>query len=97
MTEPKKAGRPPKNGVAAQTDKRRAAEYRDRRRETAKNVSGNLMSTSTRQLVDSLWLRLRFLDSPKTTEVAMKNGARWVAGHIMAEICKRYKIEVKPI
>lgn len=96
MTKPKKAGRPPKNGVAAQTDKRRAAEYRDRRREAAKNVSGNLRDTSTRQLVDSLWLRLRLLDSPET-EVAMENGARWVAGHIMAEICKRYKIEVKPI
>jgi hypothetical protein len=91
MTEPKKAGRPPKHGDMPMTPKQRASEYRHRRREAATTVSDDLSSATTRALLDGLGRRLATLEDPATTpEIA--DGARWVAGRIIQELCDRHKI-----
>jgi len=93
MTEPKKAGRPTKHGDVPMTPKQRASEYRQRRRETAVTVSDDLSSATTRALLDGLVRRFATLEDPATTpEIA--DGARWVAGRIMKELCDRH--EIKP-
>jgi hypothetical protein len=91
MTEPKKPGRPAKHGVAM-TPKRRASEYRQRRREAAGTVTDDLSTASTRTLLDGLARRLATLEDPATTpEIA--DGARWTAGNIIKQLCERHKIE----
>jgi hypothetical protein len=91
-TEPKKAGRPAKHGVAM-TPKRRAYEYRQRRREAASVVTDDLNAASTQALLDGLAKRLATLEDPATTpEIA--DTARWVSGNIIAELVKRHAIEL---
>jgi len=91
MTEPKKAGRPPKHGDTPMTSNQRAAEYRHRRREAASMVSDDLSSATTRALLDGLMRRFATLEDPATTP-AIADGARWVAGRIMKELCDRHEI-----
>lgn len=90
MNEPKKPGRPAKHSTAM-TPKQRASEYRQRRREAATTVSDELSTATTRALLDGLVRRLATLEDPATTpEIA--DGARWVAGRIIKELCDRHKI-----
>lgn len=92
MTEPKKAGRPAKHDVAM-TPRQRAHEYRQRRREAAAVVSDDLSSATTQALLDGLVRRLATLEDPATTpEIA--DGARWVAGRIIKQLCDRHEIEL---
>lgn len=91
MTEPKKAGRPAKHGVAM-TPKRRAWEYRQRRREAASAVTDDLSAASTQALLDGLAQRLATIEDPSNAEFA--GSARWVAGNIIAELVKRHAIEL---
>jgi hypothetical protein len=92
MTEPKKAGRPTKH-TTAMTPRQRAYEYRQRRREAATVVSDDLSSATTQALLDGLVRRLASLEDPAITpEIA--DGARWVAGRIIKQLCDRHKIEL---
>lgn len=91
MTDPKRPGRPSKHSTAM-TPRQRASEYRQRRREAAGAVTDDLSTASTRALLDGLAKRLATMEDPATTP-AIADGARWVAGNIIQQLCDRHKIE----
>jgi hypothetical protein len=84
----RRPGRPAK-GTRALTPAERQAESRRRRREAAVSVTDDLHSADDAALLAGLALRL------KDTQVEDERGdtARWVAGRILGELCRRHGIE----
>lgn len=94
MTDTPKPGRPAK-GATPMTPAQRARQYRNRRREAAGAATDDLSAASTSALMDALARRLDTLQDPQTP-AAIAEGARWVAGQIIGQLCDRHKIEIAP-
>lgn len=92
MTDTPKPGRPAK-GPTAMTPAQRARQYRNRRRAAAGAATDDLSAASTQALIDALARRLDTLQDPATTD-AIAEGARYVAGQIIRQLCDRHEIEI---
>jgi len=84
----RRPGRPAK-GQRPLTDAERQAESRRRRREAAVSVTDDLRAADDAALLAGLALRM------KETQAEGEAGdtARWVAGRIVGELCRRHGIE----
>jgi len=86
----RRPGRPAK-GTRALTDAERQAQSRRRRREAAFSVTDDLRAADDAALLAGLALRL------KDTQTQGERGdtARWVAGRILGELCRRHGVKPK--
>jgi hypothetical protein len=84
----RRPGRPAK-GQRPLTDAERQAESRRRRREAAQTCTDDLRAADDAALLSGLAMRL------KDTQAEGERGdtARWVAGRILGELCRRHGIE----
>jgi hypothetical protein len=89
VAEPtRRPGRPAK-GQRPLTDAERQAESRRRRREAAVSVTDDLRAADDAALLAGLALRLK----DTQVEGELSDTARWVAGRILGELCRRHGIE----
>ena len=88
METPKKAGRPATGSAKTQAQRQRA--YRERTYTEALQATDNLPGATTQALLGNLARQIKLIDTkPDHADVA-----RDVAGMVMAELCKRYKIQL---
>lgn len=84
----RRPGRPAK-GTRALTAAERQAQSRRRRREAAVSVTDDLRAADDAALLAGLALRLK----DTQTQGEWGDTARWVAGRILGELCRRHRIE----
>lgn len=90
METVKKPGRPPKLGTAL-TQAQRAAQYRQRRHEAGSVAHENIATASDAALLAGL---VRQVKAIAAQDPDIADTARFIAGHLMAELCDRHKIQI---